>query len=48
VCQLAIHDLERLRRLEIFVDDADFRALWHEIKQDNKRTWQLSSRNDWG
>jgi len=32
-----IHDLERLRRLETFVDDADSRALWHEIKQENKK-----------
>ena len=32
-----IHDLDRLPRLETFVDDADFRDLWHQIKQDNKK-----------
>jgi starch phosphorylase len=32
-----IYDLERLRRLESFVDDADFRAMWHEVKQENKK-----------
>src|SRR5208282_4213058 len=32
-----IHDLDRLRRLENFVEDAEFRTLWHEIKQDNKK-----------
>jgi starch phosphorylase len=31
-----IHDLERLRRLETFVEDPEFRALWHDIKQRNK------------
>jgi len=31
-----IHDLERLRRLEAFVEDPEFRALWHDIKQGNK------------
>ena len=32
-----IHDLERLRRLETFAEDADFRAQWHQVKQDNKK-----------
>jgi starch phosphorylase len=36
-----IHDLERLRRLEVFVDDGDFRAQWHKVKQENKT--QLAS-----
>jgi starch phosphorylase len=31
-----IHDLERLRRLEALVDDADFRAQWQQVKQENK------------
>lgn len=29
-------DLERLRGLEAYVDDAEFRAAWREIKQQNK------------
>jgi len=31
-----IQDLERLRRLESFVEDPKFRAHWREIKQENK------------
>jgi starch phosphorylase len=36
-----IHDLEKLRRLEPLVDDAEFREEWSAIKLDNKR--RLSS-----
>ena len=32
-----IHDLEKLRRLEPLVDDAEFREEWSAIKLDNKR-----------
>jgi starch phosphorylase len=32
-----IHDLEKLRRLEPLVDDAEFREEWRAIKLDNKR-----------
>ena len=32
-----IRDLDELRRLEGFVDDAAFRERWHAIKQHNKR-----------
>jgi len=31
-----IRDLEQLRRLEVLVDDADFRAEWRQIKHANK------------
>ncbi len=31
-----LNDLERLRDLEAFVNDPDFRAAWREIKQQNK------------
>ena len=43
-----IHDLDRLRRLEHFVDDADFRAQWHEIKQNNKKDLALFIREQLG
>jgi starch phosphorylase len=36
-----IHDLERLRRLEAFVDDSDFRAQWQQVKQENKKDLAL-------
>ena len=32
-----ITDLDELRKLEAFVDDADFIARWHKVKLDNKR-----------
>jgi len=32
-----VSDLEQLRKLEAFVDDADFRAQWWQVKQDKKR-----------
>ncbi|MFQ5643981.1 MAG: glycogen/starch/alpha-glucan phosphorylase, partial [Thiogranum sp.] len=32
-----ITDLDRLRELEAFVDDADFTARWRRVKLDNKR-----------
>ncbi len=30
-------DLQQLRKLEAFVEDAGFRQAWHEVKQENKR-----------
>ena len=32
-----LNDLERLRELEAFVDDADFRADWQQVKRLNKQ-----------
>ena len=32
-----LNDLERLRELEAFVDDADFRAAWQQVKRLNKQ-----------
>lgn len=32
-----IHDLEKLRRLESFIDDAEFAHEWRAIKQENKQ-----------
>ena len=34
-----IKDLSRLKELEPLVENAEFRARWHEIKQHNKRTF---------
>ena len=33
-----VKDLSELKKLEAFVDDAEFQATWRSIKQDNKRT----------
>ncbi|NCF21108.1 MAG: glycogen/starch/alpha-glucan family phosphorylase, partial [Haliea sp.] len=43
-----VNDLEQLRRLEEFADDADFQARWHSVKAARKQVAATNARNVMG